>query len=51
MEFRNIIVKAGIINENNKDVFIDMFYKGFRNDVKDDAIKLNRNINFENYMS
>ena len=45
------MVKAGIINEGNKDVLIDIFYKGFRNDVKDEAIKLNRNTNFENYIS
>ena len=45
------MVKAGIINGNNKNVFIDMFYKGLRNDVKDEAIKLNRNTSLENYIS
>ena len=45
------MVKAGMVNGGNKDVLIDMFYKGFRNDVKDDAIKFNWNINLENYIS
>ena len=45
------MVKISIINENNKNVYIDIFYKGFRNNVKNDVIKLNRNTSFENYIS
>ena len=45
------MIKAGMVNGNDKDVFIDIFYKGFRNDVKDEAIKFNRDTSFENYMS
>ena len=44
------MVKTGIINGGNKDVLIDIFYKGFRNDVKDEIIKFNRDTSFENYM-
>ena len=40
-----------MVNGGDKDVLIDIFYKEFRNDVKDEIIKLNRNINFENYIS
>ena len=51
VEFRSMMVKAGMVDGGDGDVLIDMFYKGLRDDVKDEAIKLNRDTSLENYMS
>ena len=51
VEFRSMMVKIGMINGGDGDVFIDIFYKGLRDNVKDEAIKLNQDISFENYIT
>ena len=48
---RDRSLTAGMVNGGNGNVLIDMFYKGFRNNVKDDTIKLNWDTNLENYIS
>ena len=45
-----MIVKAGMVDGGDGDVLIDIFYKGLRNNVKDDIIKFNRDISLKNYI-
>ncbi|RYP44010.1 hypothetical protein DL768_009480 [Monosporascus sp. mg162] len=50
VEFRNLMSKAGWVDDKD-DTLIDVFYKGLKNDVKDEIIKIERPSAFDKYIA
>ncbi|RYP36404.1 hypothetical protein DL768_010949 [Monosporascus sp. mg162] len=50
VEFRNLMSKAGWV-DNEDDTLIDVFYRGLKNDVKDEIIKIERLNAFGKYIA
>lgn len=51
VEFRNLMLKAGQVDGNDDDIIIDMFYRGLKDDVKDEAIRIKRPISLADYIT
>ncbi|RYP42434.1 hypothetical protein DL768_010343 [Monosporascus sp. mg162] len=50
VEFRNLMSKAGWVDDKD-DTLIDVFYKGLKDDVKDEIIKIERPSAFDKYIA
>ncbi|RYP68466.1 hypothetical protein DL770_008438 [Monosporascus sp. CRB-9-2] len=48
--FKSLAAKAGYGSDEN-DIMVDMFYKGLKEDVKDELIKENRTMSFDKYIA
>lgn len=51
VEFRNLMLKANMVDGNDDDILVDMFYRGLKDEVKDEVIRIERPVSLSKYIT
>lgn len=51
VEFRNLMLKANMVDGSDDDILVDMFYRGLKDEVKDEVIRIERPISLSKYIT